>query len=190
VTAGHRQALKCKARRTSGEPCKGYAVKGALVCYAHGGASPRARNAAAMKLAEDKARKLLIKMGVTPPVVNSLEELQRVAGEVVAWKDACAEMINKLHEEEVALRYESSQHLEQVRTEVLLWERSLDRAVATLSALARLNLDQRLVGIKEKTAEMISAALASSLAKGGIDTEAANIVRREFSKRLKLVEAA
>ena len=159
------------------------------MCIKHGGATPQARKAAAMRAAEEKAAKLLIEFGAAP-VVNSLEELQRLAGEIVAWKDTCRKMVNDLHIREEGLRFESSQRLEQVRSEVVLWERSLDRAASVLTALVRLGLDERLVGVKEKTAENIAASLAAALAKAGINQEAANVVRREFSRKLRIIEAA
>ena len=99
-------------------------------------------------------------------------------------------MVNDLHIREEGLRFESSQRLEQVRSEVVLWERSLDRAASVLTALVRLGLDERLVGVKEKTAENIAASLAAALAKAGINQEAANVVRREFSRKLRIIEAA
>ena len=185
-----RQGIRCKAtNQRTGEACKGWAVYGQLVCIKHGGATPQARKAAAMRAAEEKAAKLLIAFGAAP-VVNSLEELQRLAGEIVAWKDTCRKMVNDLHLQEEGLRYESSQRLEQVRSEVVLWERSLDRAASILTALVRLGLDERLVGVKEKTAENIAASLAAALAKAGIDPEAANVVRREFGRKLRIIEAA
>lgn len=41
-----RQARKCRARRTDGHPCQGWAIVGATVCRAHGGAAPQVQRAA------------------------------------------------------------------------------------------------------------------------------------------------
>jgi hypothetical protein len=45
-----RQARRCKARRTNGEPCGNYAINGGYVCRMHGGASPNALRAAEWRL--------------------------------------------------------------------------------------------------------------------------------------------
>jgi hypothetical protein len=44
--ARKRQARRCRARRSDGQPCKAYAVLGAVVCAAHGGSAPAVRAAA------------------------------------------------------------------------------------------------------------------------------------------------
>jgi len=41
--ARKRQARRCKARRSDGQPCRAYAVLGAEVCAAHGGSAPMVR---------------------------------------------------------------------------------------------------------------------------------------------------
>ena len=41
-----RQALHCRAHRTNGEPCHGWAIVGGTVCRAHGGAARQVRYAA------------------------------------------------------------------------------------------------------------------------------------------------
>ena len=60
--ARKRQARRCRARRTDGEPCKAYAITGGFVCRAHGGAAPQVRYEArvrrfeaTMNIAFDKA---------------------------------------------------------------------------------------------------------------------------------------
>jgi hypothetical protein len=60
--ARRRQARRCRARRTNGEPCKAYAITGGFVCRAHGGAAPQVRYEArvrrfeaTMNIAFDKA---------------------------------------------------------------------------------------------------------------------------------------
>ena len=43
--ARKRQARRCKARRTNGQPCRAYAMLGCEVCHAHGGAAIQVRAA-------------------------------------------------------------------------------------------------------------------------------------------------
>lgn len=47
--ARKRQARRCTARRTNGEPCKAYAIVGGFVCTAHGGAAPQVRHEARVR---------------------------------------------------------------------------------------------------------------------------------------------
>lgn len=52
-----RQARRCRAKRTNGEPCKAYAVLGATVCRAHGAAAAQVRHAAYEARCEAWARR-------------------------------------------------------------------------------------------------------------------------------------
>ena len=42
------QARRCTAKRSNGQPCKRWAIKGAMVCTAHGAAAPQVRAKAAV----------------------------------------------------------------------------------------------------------------------------------------------
>jgi hypothetical protein len=44
------KAIRCTARRTNGEPCKHWAIRGGTVCYTHGGAAPQVKAAAKQRL--------------------------------------------------------------------------------------------------------------------------------------------
>lgn len=50
-----RQAIKCRAHKTSGDPCPNWAMNGQYVCHAHGGRSPQAKRAAERRELERKA---------------------------------------------------------------------------------------------------------------------------------------
>lgn len=47
-----RQARKCHARRTDGEPCNAFAIIGGDICRVHGGASPKVKFRALYRAAE------------------------------------------------------------------------------------------------------------------------------------------
>lgn len=53
--ARRRQARRCRARRTNGEPCKAWAIVGGSVCRAHGGSAPQVRRRAAVRQFEASA---------------------------------------------------------------------------------------------------------------------------------------
>lgn len=79
------------------------------------------------------------------PVDNPLEELQALAGRVLAWERAIGELVNGLSE----IRYESEHGGEQFRVEVALLERAMDRCERVMVAMAR---RLRLVAAQERQA--------------------------------------
>lgn len=147
---------KCTGRSSqSGLPCAAWAVRGATVCVAHGGAAPQVRAAAAAREAESRGRAVLARLNL-PPVDDPLTELAKIAAEAVAWKDAMAGKVSELTE----LRYKAGEGGEQLRAEVALWERALDRCERFLTAMARLNIDERLAAISEAQAAAVLGAIA------------------------------
>ncbi len=54
-----RWAVKCRAHRSDGAPCRRWAIRGGYVCPKYGGASPQARRKARERLVEVAARRLL-----------------------------------------------------------------------------------------------------------------------------------
>jgi hypothetical protein len=79
--------------------------------------------------------------------------LRQLAGECVSLKDLLARRVAELQ----SWRYESRQGQEQLRSEILLLERALDRCGRVLTELAKLGLDERLVRITEEQARMFGA---------------------------------
>ena len=147
----------CGARKRQGEgTCRhpagwGTPHPGTGRCKLHGGNTANHRTAAT----EIQARRELARLNL-PPVEDPLTELARVAAEVVAWKDAIGAKVNELTE----LRYKAGEGGEQLRSEVALWERALDRCERFLTAMARLNIDERLARISEAQAAAVIAAIA------------------------------
>jgi len=184
VPAAHRDSRFCGARKKQGEGiCQrpagwGTPHPGTGCCKLHGGSVPNAVTAA---LNEQAARELA--RLDAPPVANPLEELARLAGQCVAWKDAMAVKVNEL----TSLRYEGGPGIEQLRAEVMLWERALDRCLAALSAMAKLNIEQRLAGVHAATAQMLEEALAAALQKSGLDITGQARAREVFKERLRVV---
>lgn len=145
----------CKANRSDGRPCKKPPVRGALVCATHGGAAPQVRAAAAKRESEAEIRRALARLDVAV-VEDPLTELGRLAGQVVAWKDALAERVNEL----TSIRYAASgAGTEQLRSEVALFERAMDRCAAVLGLIAKLDIDQRLARITEQQADVVVRAV-------------------------------
>lgn len=172
---------KCKGRKSNGEPCGSWPLRGALVCRKHGGAAPQVQAKAKLRLAEQEIRAGLAKLDVQA-VDDPLTELSKLAGQVVAWKDALAAKVNEL----TALRYEAmGAGTEQLRAEVALWERALDRCAAVLGLIAKLDIDSRLAAISERQADAVVRAVDAAIAAAGITGPAAVQARQVAARELR-----
>lgn len=166
MTKGHPRNLpdqmRCTAKtKASGgtERCTQPRIHGATVCRMHGGAARQVKAAAARRLAETKVRKALDEVGVRE-VTNPLEELRALTGEVVAWKDALANHVAALEDR---YRFTDEKGAEQLRAEVALYERALDRAGKILETWARLGLDAMLADMQVRVTSTQVDALTAGL---------------------------
>lgn len=168
-----------------GERCRQIVMRGQTLCLAHGGKAKQNLRAAERRLAEAKLEvkvsQVLAKLDVAP-IDNPLTELSQLAGQVVAFKNALAERVNTLSE----IRYQGGAG-EQIRAEITLYERALDRVNTVLGTIARLNIDERLAAISERQAEVVIAAIDVALAHAGVTGETAAGARRAAARRLRAV---
>jgi len=156
-----------KTQRGKGPACKRSPSKGAKRCRLHGGASPQVRakaerDAHQAKLERDIQRAL--RRFDIQPVGDPLTALQQLAGEILAWKDILSSKVELLRGN---WRY-STEYNEQIRGEVLLYERSLDRCVQALATIAKLNIEERLAAVTERQADQLEAALFDAFEIAGI----------------------
>lgn len=154
------------------------------MCRYHGGAARQAKAAAVRRQVEVEARQVLAELGVAP-VEDPLAQLLKLAGEVLAWQRATAALVNGLED---GIRYRGANGAEQLRAEIALYERAMDRAVNVLSAIARLGIDERLVQVTEKQADAVVGALNAALAAAGVSGEQAEQARRAAARHLRSVE--
>ena len=147
-------------------------MRGQTRCDMHGGKTPSKLAKAARTLAEDKVRRSLNEVGIRE-VENPLAELRALTGEVVAWKDALAAHVAALGEH---YRFTDDKGAEQLRAEVALYERALDRAGKLLETWARLGIDAMLADMQVRVTEGQVKALTTGLeayrAAAGVDDAA------------------
>jgi hypothetical protein len=172
---------RCTATSSrTGERCRAHPVLGATVCVAHGGRAPQVRAAAARRLADAKLRKALDQVEVRE-VDDALAEFRRLMSEVVAFKDLAAAHVAALED-----RIRSTDHVgaEQLRAEVSLYERALDRAGKLLGDWVRLGIEERMARVHEAQAAALGAALDKGLAAAGVTVDqrrrAIEVVREEL----------
>lgn len=177
---------KCGAKKRQGEgTCQrpagwGTDHAGTGCCKLHGGNTRDHRTAALREQAERTLADLN-----APPVDNPLTELARIAGQVVAWKDGIADRVNEL----TSLRY-STDGGEQLRAEVALFERALDRCERFLTAMAKLNIDERLTRISEQQAALVNHAVIAALQELGLPAEQQQEARRGVARHLRAVSGS
>lgn len=178
-------AQQCTATNRQGAQCGQFAAPGAKICRFHGARSPGAAAKAAERVTEANARRELAKLGAllgpAEMVENPLERLQQLAGEADRWMDLMRRRVAEL----TAVGYESALGQEQVKAEVQLYERAMDRTAQILSAIARLNIDERLAAVSERQADTVLRALNGVLDWLGLDHEHKIQAKRIAAARLR-----
>lgn len=188
-----RQGPKCGRPKHQGEgPCTqpagwGTPHPGYGACKLHGGCLGPAVRAAENARVEAEAAAVLARIDA-PPVVNPYLELQRLAGQALAWKDTCAGILNRLQAED--LRYASKLAIEQARSEVAFWERSLTLAGNLLTSLAKLGIEAKLAEIEEMRARALVSAFNAAVTDAGVTGDVLQALRRSFSQRIKAITTA
>lgn len=154
-----------------GERCKKWAMAGQTVCDHHGGMAEQNRIAGARRVAEAKLQAQAADM-VGVPVDNPLTELAGLAGRARAWMDLMQGRVEILLTAtdptaaedggENGIRYRGGAG-EQLRAEVALYERAMDRLGKFLADYGRLGIDERLARISERQADTVIAAIEAAL---------------------------
>ena len=117
-----------------------------------------------------------------PAVNDPYGELMAVTGELKAWKDIVRRKVGTLKKFGYA-----GKTGEQTTAEVMLYTQALRDLSSVLLSIGRLNLDARLVGIRQQTVEMMDRALDLALEEAGVDYGKKTEARRTFRKHLKVV---
>lgn len=179
---------RCGARKRQGEGACTQAAgwgtdhPGIGHCKLHGGSTTAHTTQAVRRRAETEARAVLAELGV-PAVDDPLAALLKLAGQVLAWQEATARLVNGLED----IRYRAANGTEQLRAEVALYERAMDRAVAVLAAIARLNIEERLARVTERQADAVIDAIDAALAAAGVTGQDAARAKQAAARHLRSV---
>ena len=180
-----------------GERCRQWAKPGQTVCDYHGGKAPQAVIAAKRRIAE---RELLMEARtlIGTPVDNPLTELAAVAGRARAWMELMQERVELLlrvanddaeasdSERADGMRYRDGSG-EQLRAEVVLYERAMDRLGKFLTDYARLDIDNRLAAITTSQADRVIDAIDAALAAAGVqDKERILAAKKAAAAKLRV----
>lgn len=166
-------------------PCKRAPIIGQERCRQHGGIHRNTKSERRKAILERQINAAVRKLDITP-VEDPLTELKKLAGEVLAWKNEMSRHVGILEN----LRYRAGDGGEQIRGEIQLFERALDRCAAVLTAIAKLNIDERLAAISEQQAQMLATALFAAFDEAGLgitDNIQKKAVAKAFHRHLSLV---
>lgn len=173
---------QCKATsKRSGERCKRRTAPGATVCAMHGGKAPQVQRAARRRVAaaqvEAMAAKLVPERGDVGPIGDPVELLAIVAGEVDAWRDRLAQLVN-------------AAEAEQVPALLGVYASTTARLESILTALAGHDLAERKVRVEARQTELLAAAVLGAMADLGVNTDdrqVRHVIGRHL-RRLDVIE--
>lgn len=150
-------------------------------CKLHGGSAPQVSRAAELEVLEFQAAREISLLNAAP-VTDPLTALAELAGQVLLWRDKLAVKV----EEMTSFGYENRASGEQLRTDVALFERAMDRCLNTLAAIARLRIDERLAKIEQKKVDLVADALVAVLAELGVDQKIQHQAADGLERHLRL----
>jgi len=117
------------------------------------------------------------------PIADPLEFLARLASEAAAWKDALGARVNAL----TRIRFESLTGSEQLRAEVVLYERAMDRMARLLEVLVKLDFEGRRVRMSEAQGAMVADVIRAVLGDLGLSAEQQARVPEVVPRHLRLL---
>jgi hypothetical protein len=177
-----------KGHESNGGRCVQVAMVGQPVCEKHGGLIKKPLLVAEAKEAKIRSKMVAIvekfseEDSPARQINNPLEALKSLSGELFAHKELMRAYVSNLDGQ---IRYESKAGGEQLRAEMALYERAMDRCVNLLAAIAKLNIDERLAKIEEAKVILIITAVATAMNRANITNDQAVIVRRELAAELR-----
>lgn len=155
----------CRGHRRDGAPCGNDAMRGQRVCRMHGGSTPGAREAGERRQAEAKAneeiRALWPGLATVEPVRDPFDLLARTAAALEHMAEATGTRVNELQG-----RVATGESLSQLRGEVVLLDKLLDKLLRAGDRMASLGIASRAVEVQQGQADLMLAWLRTALEAG------------------------
>ena len=122
---------------------------------------------------------------------NPLVELMDLAAEMAEWKDILRDIVMYLMSEQ-RIRTAHNRVGEQLRAEVMLFERAQERYAKILLDISKAGIEARLAAIEERQAEIVERALSLALARavGGLPDALERSEQGRVTLRRELTKAA
>lgn len=156
-------APRCTATaKGTGERCKRRPIPGGTVCVKHGGGAPAVRAAAEQRQVEAAADALVAELwpGLAgmEPVKDPVDLLARTAGAIEHMADVMGARVNELQG-----KVAGGRDLTQLRAEVVLLDRLLDKLLKAGDGMARLGIAERHVQLEQQRVAMVTAAFRAAV---------------------------
>lgn len=116
-----------------------------------------------------------------------LEKVTQMINNITAFEDFA---YNKVNELEGEIRFQDRAGAEQLRSEVAIYERALDRSSRVLTAVAKLGIDAQLASATKQQREMIEGVLTRTLARIGLSNEQLQEARSVMADEFRKVSSA
>jgi hypothetical protein len=97
-----------------------------------------------------------------PPIGNPLSELLELAAEAKVWKNTMLPIVAYLTDSQ-RLRSAHSKVGEQLRAEIVIYERAIDRLAHILIQIAKLGIERRLAQVEHEQAQLIQRGLDAAI---------------------------
>lgn len=122
-----------------------------------------------------------------PRIGDPFTELLALASEVKALKDMLRAVVAAMPPKN--WRY-TGRAGEQYRAEILLYERATERLGQMLIAIVKLNIEDRLAGVEERTMDMIERGMDAALRASGADLDGQQRAREVLRKEIRVLTSA
>ncbi len=162
----------CRAHNRAGNPCGNQPVAGANVCRMHGAASPRARDAAQRRLAEQEAARQVATLGLPVDITPTdalLQEVQWTAGHVQWLRGKVAELEEQdlvWGQTKVKEGGDDRGTTEEAKPNVwyVLYEAERKHLVTVCAAALKAGVEERRVRLAEQQGDLVALAITRILA--------------------------
>lgn len=193
---------KCAGRRTNGQPCTKWPMKGQKVCRNHGGASPQAKAAAEARIMTAEAAKAVATFGLpreVDPRDALLEEVHRTAG-AVAWlhgqvqalapEDVVWGVAEEVTKDAGEFPGVDTTRAAKVNVWVDLWQRERLHLVKVCKEAIGAGLEERRVRLAEQQGAMLAGVIKAILGDLDLTPEQQQKVATVVPMRLRAVTPA
>lgn len=172
--------------------CGQAAKPGQLVCHDHSRQNPDPKVAPARQVRarmDNRLAAILAEHGErlldSEPLSNPLEDMLELGGELKAFKNILRQYVAVMDMR--TWRYASSRAGEQIRAELLLYERALDRLARHLYNISKLNIRAWLAQIEQDKVNALVRALDAALQEAGIPLDKQAAARKTLERHLRAV---
>lgn len=183
--ARERKGRKCKANKVNGDPCPNWAMKGGMVCHAHGGKAPQVK-------ARADVRYELENWGLTDELVNPDETLLKLVSQSARRVDRySAEIEAEVEKHDGSLQQallENTMFGEQIRKMVKLEAEERDRCANFATKAIKAGIAERQVRLAERQEDLAVAMLRAALAELNLPPQRAQeVMAKALAKAQALV---